>query len=177
MVREVFRVTKYGLTGIEPLRILDLGTGAGYFPYVCRHYGHECIGVDIEEELFGDVAEVLQVDRRIWPVTPQLADPPVTGRFDLVTAFQVAFDNIVNRADADPWTRDSWETFIRRLAEQYVKSGGRIVLTGVRPCLRESPYYSEEVTSLFASLGAKVSHGTVDLVLGDQAMRRLAVEQ
>ena len=38
-----------------PLRILDLGCGAGYFLYVCRFFGHEGIGVDTDEEpLFRD---------------------------------------------------------------------------------------------------------------------------
>ena len=169
MLREVFRVAKYGLAASEPLRILDLGTGAGYFPYVCRHYGHNCVGVDVEEELFGAVAAVLGVDRRIWTVTPQMIDAPIDRRFDLVTAFQVAFDNIVNQADPDPWTQESWELFIRRLEEDFVEPGGRIVLTGVRSCLKGSPYYSLGVRDFFVSLGAKVGNGTVDLVVSDKA--------
>src|SRR5205814_10039382 len=41
-----------------PLRILDLGCGAGYFLYVCRFFGHEALGLDTDEEpLFREAAD------------------------------------------------------------------------------------------------------------------------
>ena len=63
--REVFRAFKLKLDRTSARRVLDLGTGPGYFPLVCRHYGHDCIGVDIEQPLFGRIAKIIQVDRRI----------------------------------------------------------------------------------------------------------------
>src|SRR5438270_101799 len=31
-----------------PLRILDLGCGAGYFLYICQFFGHEGLGLDTD---------------------------------------------------------------------------------------------------------------------------------
>jgi len=31
------------------LQILDLGAGCGYFPYLCKYYGHSVITIDIDE--------------------------------------------------------------------------------------------------------------------------------
>src|ERR1700719_1301948 len=38
-----------------PLSILDLGCGAGYFLYVCKFFGHEVLGLDLDDhQLFRD---------------------------------------------------------------------------------------------------------------------------
>jgi SAM-dependent methyltransferase len=43
----------------KPLRILDLGSGAGYFLLVARHLGHSSIGLDIAEpEMYGEMFEL-----------------------------------------------------------------------------------------------------------------------
>src|SRR5262245_31722192 len=36
-----------GLDRRKPIEILDIGTGPGYFPYVCRRLGHRCVGLDL----------------------------------------------------------------------------------------------------------------------------------
>src|SRR3954469_10015225 len=47
-----------------PLRILDLGAGAGFFLYVCKLFGHDAIGLDTDNEpLFGATMELLNVRR------------------------------------------------------------------------------------------------------------------
>ena len=35
-----------GLDRASPLRILDIGTGPGYFPFICRKLGHKCLALD-----------------------------------------------------------------------------------------------------------------------------------
>src|SRR5687767_13313295 len=32
----------------KSLRILDIGTGAGYFPYICSFYGHKVVALDLD---------------------------------------------------------------------------------------------------------------------------------
>lgn len=73
------------------LRILDLGTGVGYFPHLCRRLGHEATGVDY-------AAARIDEARRLYPggdyvfadAYEYVANAVETGqRFDLVTAWDV----------------------------------------------------------------------------------------
>src|SRR6266571_7842598 len=52
------------LNRTPPLRILDLGCGAGYFLYVCKFFGHEGLGLDTDDEpLFRATTALLNVAR------------------------------------------------------------------------------------------------------------------
>ena len=49
-----------------PMRIVDLGCGAGYFLYVCKCFGHHVLGFDTNNEpLFRATTEILDVPRVI----------------------------------------------------------------------------------------------------------------
>src|SRR4249920_2891537 len=43
------RAEKLGLNEPRNLKVLDLGSGAGQFLFVCNSLGHEVIGVDLPE--------------------------------------------------------------------------------------------------------------------------------
>ena len=176
MYREVFRAKKYLLDSTPSGRMLDLGTGPGYFPFVCKQYGHDAIGVDIEEPLFARLADIIETDRFVWPVTPQLAAPPFEGRFNTVTAFQVAFDNIVNRTDPAPWSTADWRLFFCNLIDRFVAEDGRIFMTGVRACTPSTAYYDEELVAFLKSINAKVVNGKITLIIDRQVRERLAGE-
>jgi hypothetical protein len=78
-----------------PLRSLDLGTGPGYFPYICRALGHDCIGLDRPNTEFYD-------ELRAWVGTsvtkhiigPRVPFPRFDCRFDLATAFRAPFNTV-----------------------------------------------------------------------------------
>lgn len=42
-------------------RILDVGCGFGYFLRGCRHFGHDVMGVDIEDPIYRKVWRIMQV--------------------------------------------------------------------------------------------------------------------
>ncbi|HKF95248.1 MAG TPA: methyltransferase domain-containing protein [Gammaproteobacteria bacterium] len=67
-------VTVLGLHKPEPLKILDLGCGSGYFLAVAKRLGFDAIGVDRpSKESYDDFAEplnVLGVVPYIKPYTP-----------------------------------------------------------------------------------------------------------
>ena len=79
----------------KPLRILDLGTGFGYFPYVARFYNHDIHGVDLPDDpLFVGAQTFFEI-----PVTHARIDinaekilPDLGARYDLITGFQVCFN-------------------------------------------------------------------------------------
>src|SRR5260370_10094892 len=62
----------------KPLRILDLGSGAGYFLLVAKYLGHSGIGLDIADpEMYGEMSELFPFQSAIceinaYPTLPHL---------------------------------------------------------------------------------------------------------
>src|SRR5207245_7127850 len=84
-----------------PMRIVDLGCGAGYFLYVCKYFGHDVLGFDTDNEaLFRATTALLDVARVIGRIERQTPLPDLGAKFDLVTAHRLSFHRIVPVRDA-----------------------------------------------------------------------------
>lgn len=107
-------------------RILDLGCGAGYFQVVCRHFGHDAWGTDLDDDPFyNEVIPFLNVQRiihRIDALTPLPQFEP--GPFDVVTTFMTCFNKLPGGA---PWTEKEWMFLIDDLMRQ-VRPGGQFLV-------------------------------------------------
>jgi SAM-dependent methyltransferase len=135
---KVSRAFAMGLAASPPLRILDLGAGAGHFLAVCNALGHETVGIDLAFPLYVDLCALMGIDRRTWRVNPRQALPPSLGRFDLITAFQVKFDALGQDAARRHlyWSLDDWDFFIRDVTGERMRHPGRLFLqlnSRVRP--------------------------------------------
>ena len=122
-----------GLEDSEPLRILDIGSGAGHFLSIAEFFGHKAIGLDLADEVLkkGDVEHpyralcgVFGVKREFGRIEPTGKIPEIkSGPFDLITAFLPAFNIHQNR---DPWDEETWEVFFRDVSEKWLPDGGRV---------------------------------------------------
>src|SRR5437016_6756034 len=95
----------------SPLRILDLGCGAGYFLYVCWFFGHEGLGLDTDEEpLFRGTTELLNVQRVVSRIHPQVPLPDLGEKFDLITGHRVCFHRIARAPNGqwNEWASADW---------------------------------------------------------------------
>lgn len=110
--------------------VLDLGTGFGYFPFICKYYGHQARGLDLDDwagrNLYRDVTELLGVERVLSPIRAFCPIPDLGRRFDLVTAFACLF-NHPNRGDA--WSVLEWEFFIEDLMNRHLQPEGSVMLS------------------------------------------------
>ncbi len=110
----------------DPIKILDIGTGAGHFPAIASFFGHEVIGMDFDNDFYNDLCDVYNVNKWANKIEtngdiPELESGPV----DFVTGFMTAF-NIDDRGN--PWTTDTWDHFFDRVSEKWLVKGGRIFL-------------------------------------------------
>lgn len=143
------RACALDLNRSRPLDVLDIGTGVGYFPVVCKHYGHRAIAIDRDgNSVFEDATRWLGVDRRSWTIQKFTSLPDLGRRFDLVTSFMINFD----RAGDTHWGVDEWSYFLGDLFSNQLKPGGRVAFL-----LNEHTLRHRQVRELFAKHGRRVS--------------------
>lgn len=107
----------------ERKSILDIGTGAGYFPLVCREFGHRCHAIDLRDEgLYHDLTTHFAVPKTTHAVRAYQRLPAMGDRFDIVTGFAVGFSNGAGRSSL--WGRDEWRFFVTDLMENVIADGG-----------------------------------------------------
>ena len=131
------------------LGILDIGSGAGYFLFVLKHLGHEVFGLDLDEpQFYGEMFELLGLERVIWRIEAFQSLPSIARKFDLVTAFAVCFNG---HGSDKVWGPKEWGFFLDDLDNRYLNPSGRIVL-GLNP----EPYgrYTPELRDFFIRRGA-----------------------
>jgi SAM-dependent methyltransferase len=115
-----------GLIGRQTQQILDVGCGTGLFLHCAQHFGHRGIGVDIDDELMGEMARLMKVERRIEPV--RAFNPiSVEGEFDLVTAMGTLFNLPNAKIGEGRWGCAEWGFFLADL-ERRLSPAGRVFL-------------------------------------------------
>jgi SAM-dependent methyltransferase len=154
----VERAQDLWLDGGPPLRILDLGCGAGYFLYVCRFFGHEGLGLDTDEEpLFRGTTALLNVRRVNSRIQPRVPLPDLGQKFDLVTGHRICFHRIARNENGEwvEWTPADWEFFINDIRTRFLNPNGRLLLE-FHPRREGSSFFTPELRACFLSQGARI---------------------
>jgi len=149
--RAVDHVRSLRLDREPKLKILDIGSGAGYFLFVLTRLGHQVFGLDLDEPPFyQEMFELLGLERVIWRIKPFEPLPDVRRRFDLITAFAVCFNGHGNET---VWGSSEWRYFLDDLNSRYLNPGGRVFLA-----LNPEPHghYTAELKNFFLSRGAQI---------------------
>jgi SAM-dependent methyltransferase len=141
----------------KPLRILDLGSGAGYFLLVAKYLGHSGIGLDIADpEMYGEMFELFGFQRVIWEINAYQRLPDLGEKFDLVTAFSICFNG---HKQSDLWGPKEWDFFLEDLYTRILKSPGEIFL-GMNP-EEDGSFYTPELKEFFLQRGARIDRSKV----------------
>jgi SAM-dependent methyltransferase len=140
-----------------PQSVLDLGCGGGFFLFIVQQLGHSSLGLDIDLfPLFGELLDLLQVERRIWTLRPHEPMPDLGRKFDLITAFSIDFNRESKRQWW--WGPSEWAFFLNDLQSR-LNPGGRIFL-GLNP-KENGEYYTPDLHEFFLSRGASVERENV----------------
>ncbi len=156
MKLNIARVQDLDLHRLPPQDILDLGCGGGFFLYVAQQLGHGCVGLDVSWfPVFGDLVELMGVDRRIWEIKAFEPLPDLGRKFDLITAYSTGFNR---KPDKTLWGPAEWNFFLDDLTN-HLKPGGRVFF-GLNP-QENGWYYSDELRDFFFSRGAQIERERV----------------
>ncbi len=148
-----------GVDKSPPMRILDIGTGAGYFPYICRYFGHEVVSLDLDVvPMYNDLCQFLKIDRRAWRVEKFQKLPDLGGKFDLVTAFMIKFNQ---HYQPDLWSTPEWKFMIEDLRANQLNANGRIFLSFNENL--DGSFFDDGLRSYFTSLQARIWEHEVDI--------------
>lgn len=145
------RAQDLGLDRLPPQRILDLGSGAGYFLFVTRVLGHSGIGLDVDNyPLFREMFDLFGLRRVIHRIDKFRPLPETGAYYDWITAFSISFSDPLEPA---PWGPEEWDYFLRD-ARQHLAPGGRIYLD-LNPT-RDGSFYTAELRQFFLDQGAVI---------------------
>ena len=161
----VYRALRLDLDRSRPLRIMDMGTGTGYFLHVCRTLGHDARGIDLANEpIYNDTIPLLDLKRDIHRVSPATPLPPGDATYDLITAFMVTFNEVESDNE---WGRAQWEVFLRNIMPR-VAPGGRLAIL-FNYSIRNKRFYDSETAALFDAVpGCRASRRGDELIIQRQ---------
>lgn len=163
LARHVRALAGTGLLECAPgARVLDLGSGPGHCLLVCRALGHEAVGIDIQDEIFDDLADVLGLERVIAWIRPDQPLPVGTGQFDLIHSLNAEFFILPGDLMADPeapeeaWRAEHWQAFAGHLRDALAPSGLAYLFLNNRPLDRGLVPGSRDFDVTLAALGFDV---------------------
>jgi hypothetical protein len=153
-------VVELGLDRGPPLRIFDLATGGGHFPFLARQYGHDVGGIDMDVPTYTRILDLYGIDRIARPIV-RLEKMPVSGPYDVITGLAPMFNRSYGDRSNRFWTVDEWIWFVEYLCE-LLRYPGRIYFSLNRYFVQRRDM-TDDLLDLFEANGAHVefSHRTV----------------
>jgi len=152
-------VAELDLDRRPPERILDLGVGAGHFPFLAAAYGHQVVGIDMDNDVYARLLELYGIPRLVQMIVPPAALPDC-GRFDLITSLQTTFNRPVGRGRVGRtgvyWTLAEWAWFFEQLCARLSYPGRIFFELNQQPWPDTGADHAQELMDLFARNGATV---------------------
>jgi hypothetical protein len=116
-----------------PMRMLDVGTGAGHFMVIAKFYGHEAVGTDLPDGMEEDdpshfynaLAKIYGTTRIAHRIEPNTELTGLPRNINLVTAFSAAF----NLTRGVLWDTSRWDFFLRSLRRHVLAEDGALFMT------------------------------------------------
>ena len=122
----LIRATQLNIHKKSELSILDLGTRAGYFPYICNFYGNYAECLDIEgNEYYDHSTDALSLIKYHHEIVYS-KKLPIDKKYDLICAYMICFNGHKTKA---LWGIHEWSIFLKNVIEKNLKEEGKIFLS------------------------------------------------
>ncbi|MBT8130920.1 MAG: hypothetical protein KJO35_01515 [Gammaproteobacteria bacterium] len=150
----VLRALKLGIVGRRKVSILDMGTGFGYFPYVCMClHGHTIKAFDIPgQALYDAVTEFLEIEKQHYAIEKFVPLKSFGMKFDYITGFLIAFDR---PNPPEVWGPEEWDFFISDIRENHLTDTGVLFLE-LNFITKVQDWYMPGVRDVFKKHGAEL---------------------
>jgi SAM-dependent methyltransferase len=110
----------------EKKAILDLGTGAGYFPFICNYYGHKAEAIDVPDNpMYNEIIRELGITRYTQYIRA-FKDLEINKQYDLITAAMICFNN---HKTSNVWHIKEWDYFLKSVSRRNLKPDGQFFLS------------------------------------------------
>jgi len=178
-LQKLLLVRELGLHEGPSRRVLDIGTGGGHLPLVCRFYGHDAVGIDVGDAFYDRLAACFGVQRTVVRVEAGTKLPDLGGRFDVVTACDIAFnEKRAGKTRGVFWSLPDWRFFLNDLSVNQLRTPGEIYLKLNKEARGRilgvaHRAYSRDALVLAARNGAEVSRWRGTIRLGFAAPREI----
>ncbi len=153
----LIRVQKLYLNNSKSkLSILDLGTGAGYFPFICNYYQNESEAIDILGNKFYDEStNALKLKKYHQKII--FDEKLITNKkYDLVCAYMICFNGHKSEA---LWTNKEWGAFLINIIENNLNSNGRIFLSFNLE--NDGKPFSKELKHFFSFFASEITNNEI----------------
>ena len=158
MLDNVWRVYILGLNKSSPKNILDIGTGNGYFPFLCEKYGHKTRAIDIDSNpIFNSLIKMQKIQRVSYAVKANEKIPEFDVKFDLVTGFHTYFNG---HRTSKVWTSKEWDFFLKDLKKNLCKPNAEAYFIINKEHDRKD-YYTSELKAYFLRNGAEIDENRI----------------
>lgn len=107
------------------LRILDIGTGVGLFPWLCKLEGHYCESTFYDYfEFYKDAWHTLDINAPFFLEIKcnQAWELPQSSKYDVICAMRTVFDRY-----PQDWSVSSWLSFFKG-ADQHLNLNGKLLI-------------------------------------------------
>jgi SAM-dependent methyltransferase len=143
----------------KKMKILDIGTGNGYFPFICNYLGHYTESIDIGAiELYDLSIAALEV-KRYKETIVAFKQLDINNKYDLITAFMICF----NGHNSDSlWHIEEWKFFINSLGKNNLIDSGKIFLS-LNQETNGNETINKSLFKYFGDNGALVEKNTVSI--------------
>tara|TARA_X000000368_G_scaffold392767_1_gene357857 strand:+ start:38492 stop:39208 length:717 start_codon:yes stop_codon:yes gene_type:complete len=122
----LIRTLELDLHKESKLSILDIGTGAGYFPYICNFYGNSVECLDIAGNEFYDLSTDALSLKKYHHEIMFSKKLPIDKKYDLICAYMICFNGHKTKA---LWGIHEWSVFLKQIIQKNLKDEGKIFLS------------------------------------------------
>jgi len=140
----------------QNLSILDLGTGAGYFPFICNYYGNDAESIDIKGNTFYDKSTRALGLTKFHQEIKYNEDLIPEKKYDLICAYMICFNG---HRTKDVWGVNEWKIFITSIIKKNLKISGKIFLSFNLE--DDGNPFSSELENFFTFFAKKISNNEI----------------
>jgi|LakMenEpi03Aug12_release.lakeMendotaPanAssembly.Ray.scaffolds.fasta_scaffold89547_2 hypothetical protein len=158
ILENLIRIYNLNIDKKQNLKILDIGTGFGYFPFICEFFGNQAEAIDLDtNDMYNNVIKLLDIKRHTYCIEEN-KPLPLNTKFDIITGYMICFNN--HKTDK-LWGVIEWEYFLNSMKSNNLYNNGFIFFS-FNLEFDEKPF-SHEIKNLFMQKKAIIINNEVTI--------------